>query len=98
MPPPPPTTGLTAAITVFWLRSSRVITLTMQLLPAGAAGIRSGIACAKAPKITERSRAQVSERMPTAAGATGFSTVPSGAMQVKGRVSPVFSRMRGLSV
>ena len=80
------------------VRSSVVMTLTMQLLPAGAAGSRSGTACEKAPKITDRSRAQVSERIPTAAGWTGFNTEPWGVMQVKGRVRPVLSRIFGLSV
>jgi hypothetical protein len=41
--------------------------------------------------ITPCSRAQVIERIPTAAGKTGFSTVPSGTMQVQGRISPPFS-------
>lgn len=56
------------------------------------------MACENAPKITERSRAQVSERMPTAAGNCGLSTVPSGVMQVNGRVRPEFIRICGLSV
>ena len=38
--------------------------------------------------VYERSRAQVSDRIPTAAGHTGLTTLPSGMMQVNGRVSP----------
>jgi hypothetical protein len=63
-----------------------------------AAGMRSGMARLKAPKIRLRSLAQVRLRMPTAAGKDGFSTVPSGAMQVKGRVRPELSRSCGFSV
>ena len=97
MPPPPPTTGLIAAITVRCARSSVVMTLTIELDPAGAAGMRSGIASPKAPKIKLRNRAQVRLRI-TAAGKAGLSTVPSGTMHVNGRVSPEFSSSIGLSV
>ena len=62
------------------------------------AGIRSGTARLKAPKTRLRSLAQVRLRMPTAAGKVGLSTVPSGAMQVKGRVRPEFSSNCGFSV
>ena len=61
-----------AAITLFWVRSSVVMMLTIELDPAGAAGIFSGMARLKAPKIKLRRRAQVRLRMPTAAGKTGI--------------------------
>ena len=66
--------------------------------PQVALSILSGIARLKAPKIRLRSLAQVRLRMPTAAGKAGLSTVPSGTMQVKGRVRPAFSTSRGLRV
>ena len=71
--------------------------LTMLVAPAGAAGMRSGAACAKAPKMSERSRPQARLRMPTAAGKRGFSTLPSGTRQVKARVVPKLSVMPGCS-
>ena len=71
--------------------------LMIEVAPAGAAGSRSGAACAKAPKIRLRSRPQVRLRMPTAAGNCGLSTLPSGTWQVKARVVPKFSRMPGWS-
>ena len=64
------------------------MTLTIELDPAGPAGMRSGIARPKAPKMRLRMRPQVRLRIPTAAGKLGFTTVPSGSTQVKGRVSP----------
>ena len=87
-----------AAITRFPVLFSVVITLTIELEPAGAAGIRSGMARPKAPKIRLRNRPQVRLRMPTAAGYSGFTTVPFGRMHLKGRVRPILSRMFGLSV
>ena len=72
--------------------------MTIELDPAGAAGMRSGIAWLKAPKMRLRSRPQVRLRMPTAAGATGLRTLPSGAMQVNGRVRPAFKSSCGFSV
>jgi hypothetical protein len=97
MPPEPPTTGLTAAITASPVRSSCVITLTIELEPAGAAGMRSGMAWPKAPNSRLRIRPQVRLRMPTAAGNCGLTTVPSGRMQWNGRVRPKFSTRLGLS-
>ena len=77
------------------VRLSVVITFMIELDPAGAAGIRSGTACAKAPNTRLRSRPQVRLRMPTAAGNCGLTTVPSGRMHVNGRVRPELSRIPG---
>ena len=59
------------------------MTLTIELEPAGAAGMRSGMAWPKAPNSRLRMRPQVRLRMPTAAGNCGLTTVPSGRMQVE---------------
>ncbi|MGF6178078.1 acetylornithine deacetylase/succinyl-diaminopimelate desuccinylase-like protein [Ensifer sp. 4252] len=82
----------TSGVSVEWEELSAYPALSL------ARARRSGTARLNTPKITDRSRAQVSERMPTAAGCTGLSTLPSGAMQVKGRASPVLRRIFGFSV
>ena len=91
MPPAPPTTGSIAAITRLPLLLSVVITLTIELDPAGAAGIRSGIARPKAPKIRLRNRPASCQRR---RGPPPFLSAEC----AKGRVSPMLSKMLGLSV
>ena len=63
----------------------------LALPPGEAAGIRSGSALAKAPTVTIWVIAQVSERMPTAAGRVQLTTEPSGSTARAGLSVPALS-------
>ena len=60
---------------------SVVFTLTMLIPPAGEAGRRSGTTCENTPMVAYCTTLQVRLQMPTAAGASGLTTEPSGRMQ-----------------
>ncbi|MNY24048.1 hypothetical protein D3C86_1577420 [compost metagenome] len=96
-PPAPPPTGPKAAMK---LRPSEdvVRTLTMLMPPAGDAGIKSGIARENAPMVAYWTTLQVRLRIPTAAGAIGLTTVPSGRMHVATRSMPALRSRSGFSV
>ncbi len=63
----------------------------MELPPGELAGRRSGIARENAPTVAICDIAQVSERIPTAAGASQFIMVPGGNIARVGRSVPAFS-------
>ena len=58
---------------------------------------RSGMACASAPRIMSATRWQSCRRPLTAAGATQFRMLPSGAAMLSGRARPALGGMPGSS-
>ncbi|CFW00292.1 Uncharacterised protein [Bordetella pertussis] len=75
-----------------------VLTLSRVEPPAGQAGRRSGMARLKTPKVQAWMTAAIRLRMPTAAGACGLTTVPSGRTARQGRTLPALSTLRGARV
>ena len=70
----------------------------IELPPGEFAGKRSGIASEKTPIVEICDNAQVSERIPTAAGASQFMTVPGGRIARVGRSVPALSSSERSSV
>ena len=96
-PPAPPPTGPIEAMTA---RPSGDIVFTLMIAspPAGAAAMRSGTARENAPNTACMMTLQVRLRIPTAAGGSGLTTLPSGRMQRHTSRTPELSKMRGFRV